>query len=206
MFVPVTGGGHTSTEVLTWLNEVFIAPTATFKPQSSRVKNAYGMSEFPGISVNGEISSGIDLELVPVPEVDVLDREGRVLMKRGERYDPSLVITSSSPSSSSPSSSSSSSPTRMRCRRGEIRVRYRQSSAHKGGGFKYWRDDAATAAVVRGEGKTCNQYKTINTNRSIYINKSTSIHLSSTQVLVTHCLHAHSLPSHTLPTISRIFP
>ena len=148
VFVPVTGGGHTSSEVITWLNEVFMSPTATFQPQSSRVKNAYGMSEFPGISVNGEISTGIDLELVPVPEIDVVDREGNVLLKRGERYDPSVVITTSS--------SSSSSSSHTRCRRGEIRVRYRQSSTHSGGGFKYWRDEAATAAVVRGEGKSVN--------------------------------------------------
>jgi hypothetical protein len=38
VFVPVTGGGHTSDEVVRWLNEVFIAPTATLAAQSSRVK------------------------------------------------------------------------------------------------------------------------------------------------------------------------
>ena len=72
VFVPVTGGGHTSEEVLHWMVELFMPPTATLKEQSSRVKNAYGLSEFPGISVNGVISSLIELELVPVPENDVI--------------------------------------------------------------------------------------------------------------------------------------
>jgi hypothetical protein len=72
VFVPVTGGGHTSEEVLQWMVLVFMPPTALLKEQSSRVKNAYGLSEFPGISVNGTVNSTIELELVPVPEQDVL--------------------------------------------------------------------------------------------------------------------------------------
>jgi long-subunit acyl-CoA synthetase (AMP-forming) len=42
VFIPVTGGGHTSDEVLAWMNAVFMPPTSTLKDQSSRVKNAYG--------------------------------------------------------------------------------------------------------------------------------------------------------------------
>ena len=69
-------------EVLHWLNEVFIAPTATLQPQSSRVKNAYGLSEFPGIAVNGVVSGDIELQLVPVPELDVVEC-GQVVVRRG---------------------------------------------------------------------------------------------------------------------------
>ena len=50
-------------------------PTSTLKEQSSRIKNAYGLSEFPGISVNGVISTIIDLELVPVPEYDIYEEK-----------------------------------------------------------------------------------------------------------------------------------
>lgn len=37
--------------------------------RSSRVRNAYGATEFPGISVNGEIGADVDLELVDIPHL-----------------------------------------------------------------------------------------------------------------------------------------
>ena len=72
VFDPITGGSHTSTEVLQFLSETLVPRTTTGADQSSRVKNAYGASEFPGISVNGEIGEGVDLELVDVPEMGFL--------------------------------------------------------------------------------------------------------------------------------------
>jgi hypothetical protein len=42
IFIPVTGGGHTSDEVISWMNAVFMPQTTCLKDQSSRVKNAYG--------------------------------------------------------------------------------------------------------------------------------------------------------------------
>ena len=39
---------------------------------ATRVKDAYGLTEFPGISVNGEISNDIDLRLRPVVRNGVL--------------------------------------------------------------------------------------------------------------------------------------
>ncbi len=38
---------------------------------STRVRNAYGATEFPGISVNGEIGVDVDLELVDLPQIGV---------------------------------------------------------------------------------------------------------------------------------------
>ena len=75
VLIPVTGGGFTSDEVLRWMEEIFVPPTSLGKAQSSRVKNSYGSSEFPGISQNGEINENVDLELVPVPEFDTEEDE-----------------------------------------------------------------------------------------------------------------------------------
>ena len=143
VFVPVTGGGHTSEEVLQWMVQVFMPPTATLKEQSSRVKNAYGLSEFPGISVNGIVSSLIELELVPVPEHDVYDSassdsgdETRVICRRGERFDPSTALAAGD----------ASDMISAECRRmGEIRVRHIDPSVQ----IRYWGEDRATAAAVR---------------------------------------------------------
>ena len=48
------------------MESVFVPATTNFQSQSSRVKNAYGSSEFPGIAVNGRVNTDIELELVPV--------------------------------------------------------------------------------------------------------------------------------------------
>jgi long-subunit acyl-CoA synthetase (AMP-forming) len=143
VFVPVTGGGHTSEEVLQWMVQVFMPPTATLKEQSSRVKNAYGLSEFPGISVNGIVNGLIELELVPVPEHDVYDSASsdrshvpKVICRRGERFDPSIALSVGDASDTIPTA----------CRRmGEIRVRHIDPSVQ----IRYWGEDRATAAAVR---------------------------------------------------------
>lgn len=143
VFVPVTGGGHTSEEVLQWMVQVFMPPTATLKEQSSRVKNAYGLSEFPGISVNGIVNGLIELELVPVPEHDICDSgasdggcELRVICRRGERFDPSIALAVGDASNAIPTA----------CRRmGEIRVRHIDPSVQ----IRYWGENRATAAAVR---------------------------------------------------------
>lgn len=129
LFVPVTGGGHTSEEVIKWMTQVFMPQTTMLKEQSSRIKNAYGLSEFPGISVNGVISNAIDLELVPVPEKDIkVEQNGivRIISKQGELFDPSKYDNN-------------------RCCRGEIRVRHRDLSVT----ISYWRDPVATEIAVR---------------------------------------------------------
>lgn len=145
VFVPVTGGGHTSEEVLQWMVQVFMPPTATLKEQSSRVKNAYGLSEFPGISVNGIVNSLIELELVPVPEHDVFenvssdkDYKPKVVCKKGERFDPMTALAVEG--------GPGAVPTATGCRRmGEIRVRHTDPSVQ----IRYWGEDRATAAAVR---------------------------------------------------------
>jgi long-subunit acyl-CoA synthetase (AMP-forming) len=140
--VPVTGGGHTSEEVLRWMVEVFMPPTATLKEQSSRVKNAYGLSEFPGISVNGVVNTTIELELVPVPESDIVAVTNsntasqkeitKIICKKGERFNPSISISIGGSSAG--------------CRRrGEIRVRHKDPTAK----ISYWREAEATSAAVR---------------------------------------------------------
>ncbi len=69
VFDPITGGSHTAPEVLQFMRDVLTTPTTTGAEQSSRVKNAYGATEFPGISANGEVSDAVDLELVDVPDM-----------------------------------------------------------------------------------------------------------------------------------------
>ena len=55
--------------MIDWMTAVFAPKTTTGADQSSRVRNSYGTTEFPGISVNGEINDDIELELVAVPEM-----------------------------------------------------------------------------------------------------------------------------------------
>ena len=71
IFTPVTGGAHTSELVLNWMKEVFAPKTTSGEEQGSRVQNAYGSTEFTGISVNGEISQNIELKLIDVPEMSM---------------------------------------------------------------------------------------------------------------------------------------
>jgi long-subunit acyl-CoA synthetase (AMP-forming) len=130
VFIPVTGGGFTSSLVMKWLDELFMPLTSTGKSQSSRVKNAYGSSEFPGISVNGEINRSIDLELVPVPEYDEYDTSDVtspiVKSRRGERFNPEVLTPSNK-------------------RIGEIRVRNKDRTAN----VQYWKNSTATNAIFR---------------------------------------------------------
>ena len=63
----VTGGAHTSKDVIKFISELMSEGNDT------GVFNAYGATEFPGISVNGEISEVIDLKL---EDVDLAGGEG----------------------------------------------------------------------------------------------------------------------------------
>lgn len=179
VFVPVTGGGHTSEEVLQWMVELFMPPTATLKEQSSRVKNAYGLSEFPGISVNGVISSLIELELVPVPENDVIlsahlssntvQSASIPLPFQSDSTDLSIALTTTAAKSTT---------IKVTCRKGEhfdpsIAITCPESSSTGSGSgscsynrcryrgeirvrnkdpsllVSYWKEDEATSAAVR---------------------------------------------------------
>lgn len=119
------GGGFTSDEVLAWMDSLFMSPTSTGKAQASRLRNSYGSSEFPGISQNGEINESVDLELVPVPEFDVVT-DGVCVSARGSRFEPSA-------------------PGQGGLTQGEIRVRHRNASLK----FEYWKNPQATAAAFR---------------------------------------------------------
>lgn len=66
IFIPVTGGGHASREVIAWMDELFTPKTTNYSSQPSQVKNSYGSSEFPGIALNGVINQQIELQLVPL--------------------------------------------------------------------------------------------------------------------------------------------
>jgi long-chain acyl-CoA synthetase len=107
------------------------------------VKNAYGSSEFPGISVNGEVNENVELELVPVPEHDVVEtiletvldkatgqtatvEREVVKVRRGDRFDPSASVKDAP-------------------QLGEIRVRYKNNTAP----LQYWRNPKATLASFR---------------------------------------------------------
>ena len=66
----ITGGSHTSREVLAWMRRFLQRDDLDPRPNEAvLVKNAYGSTEFPGISVDGEISPDVELELVDVPEL-----------------------------------------------------------------------------------------------------------------------------------------
>ena len=69
IFTPVTGGSHTSETVIEWMKEIFSPKTSSGEGQGTRVQNAYGATEFTGISVNGEINENIELILIDVPEM-----------------------------------------------------------------------------------------------------------------------------------------
>jgi len=78
------------------MNALFSPLTTTYKTQSNIVKNAYGSSEFPGIAVNGIISTFVDLKLIAVPDrfdPDVSDPTN-LSVRRGEicvRYKDPLI-------------------------------------------------------------------------------------------------------------------
>ena len=91
----VTGGSVTSEEVLQWMGEVFSPKTGSggsqvsslflfsfsfffffffffllffsIKTKGSRAQDAYGTTEFPGISIDGEIVPSVQLRLEDVP-------------------------------------------------------------------------------------------------------------------------------------------
>lgn len=88
VFCPVTGGAHTSPEVIKFMGELLMDKTSSGEEQSSRVKDSYGSTEFPGISCNGEINAEVDLELVDVAGYTTKDKphprgEIRVRHKEG---------------------------------------------------------------------------------------------------------------------------
>ena len=177
VFVPVTGGGHTSEEVLRWMVDLFMPPTATLKEQSSRVKNAYGLSEFPGISVNGVISSLIELELVPVPENDVIiSAHASSNAVQSIVHTLPFLLNSTEMSIVSTTTATTSTTRKVICRKGEhfdpsIAITCSESSStgsatcssnqHRYRGeirvrskdptslVSYWKEDEATSAAVR---------------------------------------------------------
>ena len=48
------------------LQSVFGFKTTEYKEQARIWKNSYGSSEFPGISLNGEVSEAVELQLAPI--------------------------------------------------------------------------------------------------------------------------------------------
>lgn len=85
VFIPVTGGGFTSPEVLAWMSQLFMPLTTAGKDQSSRVKDAYGSSEFPGIAVNGVIDSEVQVSIRPLPFSscdDQSSQHGEIMVRR----------------------------------------------------------------------------------------------------------------------------
>ncbi|KNC49765.1 ACS4 protein [Thecamonas trahens ATCC 50062] len=85
----VTGGAHTSDKVKALMAHVLVPGN------EERVHDAYGTTEFPGISVNGALSPDVDVRLVDVPEMGYLASDlpfprGEILVRA---KDPSVMTS-----------------------------------------------------------------------------------------------------------------
>ena len=82
LLITVTGGSHTSADVVTFMSRLMSAGN------ESRVYNSYGSTEFPGISRNGEINDALELKLIPVEEREHEGEGGRRGGARRTLYAP----------------------------------------------------------------------------------------------------------------------
>eukprot|EP00760_Papus_ankaliazontas_P008318 PhM_4_TR13727/c0_g1_i2/m.39686/K01897/ACSL, fadD; long-chain acyl-CoA synthetase len=70
-----TGGAPISDRLWKFLQDVF-------KPLDAAIVNSYGLTEAPGIATNGVLRPGVDLKLVPVPEMGYTQpNEGEICVR-----------------------------------------------------------------------------------------------------------------------------
>jgi long-subunit acyl-CoA synthetase (AMP-forming) len=96
VFSPVTGGARTPEEVLRTMNDALTQAWSSGDAATGRAKDAYGATEFPGISVNGELNVDVEIKLEPVERLgwgpwDQPLQRGELLVRRRGSVGPAVT-------------------------------------------------------------------------------------------------------------------